>query len=185
MSCLFRALSAHTWNVDTEELRQKICDYLVRDPSISGAPASFWVWADKSRGNEDYTETIAKRYLDRYVNEMRRSSTWGGAIEIISFCQMYRARICVYDIRRRNGNNAVYFQPGRDAVREGDTVESWPMYAIQWSGGHYEPVNAGKTISPPPPSTTTTTMTGSTETAATDASASTSATAPTPKATAT
>lgn len=149
MSCLFRALSAHISGVSTDGLRQKICDHLAGDPSISGVPVSFWVWADKSRANEDYTAYVGRRHLQQYVNEMRRSNTWGGAIEIISFCHLFRARIRVYDIRRRRGHDiskAIHFEPKSADISSDEDVTNWPMYAIEWSGGHYEPVSPGSSV---------------------------------------
>jgi hypothetical protein len=67
---------------------------------------------------------------EEYVSNMRNSSTWGGAIEIKAFCELYRIAV---EVRVRSTQKTIFFQPSRLA-----TVPS--RIRIEWQGCHYEPI---------------------------------------------
>lgn len=100
MSCLFRSLGYHV-NADPNTTRQRICDYMEKDPLVSGEPISYWIWAQKAPNKAaDYQDTdVHTNYLKPYINSMRKPSEWGSAIEIAAFCHMYDARVIVQNIR--------------------------------------------------------------------------------------
>jgi hypothetical protein len=84
---------------------------------------------------------------EHYISNMRKSSTWGGAIEIQCACNIWNARIVVRDIRNGNRNNG--------NINNNNKIEFLPLHAnaitsihsklikldfeLEWSGGHYEP----------------------------------------------
>lgn len=67
---------------------------------------------------------------------MRNNATWGGAIEIKTFCEMYQVNVMVLNIR----NN----ETDKDSPKEIKFIASSPStrwIGISWNGGHFEPVN--------------------------------------------
>lgn len=77
MSCLFRSLAKFV-NIETDDLRQKICDFLSENPEL----------IDSIRVN-DITP-------NNYVLNMRNNETWGGGIEIKAFCEIYNYQVNVH-----------------------------------------------------------------------------------------
>ena len=66
MSCLFNSMS-YFFKEDSQIIRNKICDYLQENkPIIDGLDTKFILSMENSN----------------YINNMRNSSSWGGAIEI-------------------------------------------------------------------------------------------------------
>jgi hypothetical protein len=66
--------------------------------------------------------------INRYINEMRKDSTWGGAPEIALVSQIFRIIIIVN-------------------YRDNDTFEfnncdgkPFKKLYLNWTGGHYEPI---------------------------------------------
>ena len=129
MSCLFNSLSFFL-NETSYIIRQKICDYLMRNGKIiEGLDTNF----------------ILNLEGNNYIQNMRNTSTWGGAIEIQCACNIWNARIVVRDIRNCNRNNR--------NINNNNKIEFLPLHAItsihstlikldfelEWSGGHYEP----------------------------------------------
>lgn len=126
MSCLFNSLSRalqhkNIYSISSSELRQESCNYLIHDfPIISGM--STHELLNITHGNHS-----------KYISEMRRNSTWGGAIEIQAVCNVFKVRIIVVNIRNGFGNGKeIEFLP----VHENYTN----TLKITWSGGHYEPM---------------------------------------------
>lgn len=115
MSCLFDTLSVHV-GLGSNELRQKICDYLEENPNL---------FEDIS--TEEYVKWVGEGYpnLKSYIMKMRNRSTWGGAIEIKAFCNMFNVNVNVNE--KRGKNNKIEF------VVDKDTNE----LTINWNGGHY------------------------------------------------
>jgi len=120
MSCLFNSLS-YFINNDSFTIRQTICDYLEENkPIIDGLN----------------TKEILQYENDNYIQNMRNTSTWGGAIEIQSACNIWNLRIFVLNNRdsgnRDSGNRAIEF------------IQVFGQYDrtiyLNWTGGHYEPV---------------------------------------------
>jgi hypothetical protein len=76
---------------------------------------------------------------EHYISNMRKSSTWGGAIEIQCACNIWNARIIVHDIRNCNINSNsknIEFLPLRSNM---DSMIPPLEFHLEWSGGHYEP----------------------------------------------
>lgn len=134
MSCLFNSMShfiKEDWG--PHGIRQRICDYLQNNlPIIDGMET------------RDVLQLEAPSY-EHYISNMRKSSTWGGAIEIQCACNIWNARIIVHDIRfGNNGNNGkkIEFLPLRaNANANIDSIIPLPLleFELEWSGGHYEP----------------------------------------------
>lgn len=84
MSCLFNSLSAFV-SVSPQKLRDEICDYIEANPTslLPGLDEKILLGTD----------------MNRYVAAMRQPGTWGGAIEIQAFCQLYDAEVHVTNLR--------------------------------------------------------------------------------------
>ena len=126
MSCLFNSLSRelqhkNIYSISPSELRQEACNYLHHDfPIISGM--STHELLNITHGN-----------YSKYISNMRRDNTWGGAIEIQAICNIFKVRVIVVNIRNR--------------FRNGKEIEFLPVHEnysntlkITWSGSHYEPM---------------------------------------------
>jgi hypothetical protein len=114
MSCLFNSLQ-HFVEESSGKIRGMICDYLAENrPIMEGLDTDFILSMDRPN----------------YIAQMRRTSTWGGAIEIQAACNIWNMSVHVYDIRRRRGGASVIkFIP---VVGEFDRVVK-----LNWNGGHY------------------------------------------------
>ena len=127
MSCLFNSMS-HFIKEDggPHTIRQRICDYLQNNlPILDGMET------------RDILQLEAPSY-EHYISNMRKSSTWGGAIEIQCACNIWNARIIVHDIRSHhsnNKNNKIEFLPLRAVHSTLIKLD----FELEWSGGHYEP----------------------------------------------
>lgn len=120
MSCLFRSLSAFLNQVGEDELRQIICNYLDRNPKLLDELSL------KDILHVDGME------MAQYVQMMRHPSTWGSALEIKSFCNIFQVAVIVH-IR----------QTGKDIVFQPSSMEHatcLKTVTIEWQGNHYEPV---------------------------------------------
>ena len=84
MSCLFDSLSRFLL-INSFQLRQNICNYLQNNPILfDGIKASDWIFWENNTN------------LYNYVNNMRYPYTWGGAIEIKCFCNIYTVQVNVH-----------------------------------------------------------------------------------------
>ena len=119
MSCLFNSLS-HFSNLDSTTIRNIICNYLETNGKIIEDLDTDLILA---------IDNISK---DNYINEMKKSSTWGGAIEIKAACNIWNVRIIVHNIRHPNNVKLIEFLPIN------------PQYThtinISWNGSHYEAI---------------------------------------------
>lgn len=123
MSCLFQSLSSFVSHQDYSKLRQDICDFLEQNPKILG---------DLDLKAIFETEQIS---LENYIKHMRNNATWGGAIEIRAFCEMYNVNVLVKNIR----NNTLDKNSPKDIeFLSSESVNKWVV--ISWNGGHFEPV---------------------------------------------
>lgn len=136
MSCLFYSLSFFIDNVDTHQLRQMIADYLETDPYI-----------DHDQGDDDphrhkFSQMISFvsdfDSLPNYVRHLRLQSTWGGAIEIKAFCDMFHV---IVEVIVQHTQKSIEFCPSSNTNKRPTT-----RFRLLWNGSHYEPVS-----SPPPP----------------------------------
>lgn len=118
MSCLFNSLS-YFIPEDSCKIRQLICDYLQENKPIID-------------GLETY-EVIKFENADtnKYISNMRLTSTWGGAIEIQCACNIWNLQINVSNYRDRE-NKIIEFIPLHKNNEK--TIN------IYWTGGHYEPI---------------------------------------------
>jgi hypothetical protein len=66
---------------------------------------------------------------DDYVRRMRNTSTWGGAIEIKAFCDLFGANV---EVRVRSTQESIHFQPSQSV--------STMNVRIEWQGHHFEPI---------------------------------------------
>ena len=118
MSCLFNSLN-YFINEGTQEVRNKICDYLQENkPIMDGLD----------------TQTILSfenPEPSKYIETMRLMSTWGGAIEIQAACNIWKLRVIVNN-HRVFGSPDIEFLPVNSAYDK--TIQ------VYWNGGHYEPI---------------------------------------------
>jgi len=123
MSCLFNSLSHFIApQTDPQAIRARICDYLqTNSPIIDGMTT------------HDVLQLDSGSSLDQYIGAMRSPSTWGGAIEIQAACNIWNARILVHDVRRMDHGQIIEFLPV-------SALTSDKTFALEWSGGHYEPI---------------------------------------------
>ena len=117
MSCLFDSLSSFIKGMQSQNLRNIICDYLATNPTIliEGVPASTIAGWDTGAS------------LKRYVEHMRKPNTWGGGIEIKCFSEIFKM-----DVNVQNGRKTIRFQPTEGKSRGEITV--------RYRGNHFTPV---------------------------------------------
>mmetsp|Transcript_25639 Transcript_25639/g.36154 ORF Transcript_25639/g.36154 Transcript_25639/m.36154 type:complete len:184 (+) Transcript_25639:3187-3738(+) len=83
MSCLFNSLSRFV-NEDAKLLRHSVCEYLATTQELApGVP----------------DDVLFEGSKQEYIARMRKEQTWGGAVEIQAFCQMYNAKVTVDNVR--------------------------------------------------------------------------------------
>lgn len=116
MSCLFDSLSKNIKNYSSNHLRQIICDYLIQNPIL----------IDDLRA-EQIIYYECNMTLQKYVDKMRLSRTWGGSIEIKSFCNIFNINVIVINIRDNN-----------ERIEFLSSNPDCSLYIeISWSGGHF------------------------------------------------
>jgi len=114
MSCLFDCLSKHVPGTSTN-IRTKICDYLKQNNKIIDGMS---------------THDILNLETSDYIMNMRKKSTWGGAIEIQCACNIWKIRVLVEDKRNKKKHNTIEFIPINNSYNK--TIH------LKWSGGHYK-----------------------------------------------
>jgi hypothetical protein len=115
MSCLFDSLSSFV-DIPSSTLRQVVVEFLRSNPClIDNVPF------------RDMMSWDAVPY-DRYLDHMTLPSTWGGAIEIQAFAQLFHARV---EVRVNNGAQVIEFFPQKTSVER--TV------SLMWTGNHFAP----------------------------------------------
>ena len=126
MSCLFNSLSSLIGE-PAQQIRLKICDYLETNPQLyEDLSASLAVKIEK------------KMELARYIQETRSPSTWGGAIEIRSFVNIWKRPVKVWAIREKRW---IEFPcEVVQIIQPGQLCQPNKECRISWSGGHYEPM---------------------------------------------
>jgi hypothetical protein len=116
MSCLFHSLS-RIIGEDNYQIRQKICNYLQTNPILYDISASLAIQIESGKNLTDYVST------------MRSRSTWGGAIEIRAFVELWKRPVRVLVLSTRKWIEFPY---------DGDCSNN--VCKISWNGGHYEPI---------------------------------------------
>jgi hypothetical protein len=121
MSCLFNSIGALTGE-DPGALRHHICDYIASNPQLI-----------EGVNSNDVVQWESGMSLESYVSEMRKTSTWGGAIEVKAYVDMTGIPVHVVDIRpSASTNNVIKLMPSGRLRRKKPLV-------LHWSGGHYSP----------------------------------------------
>jgi len=115
MSCLFNSLSYFLPNISSNELRQIICDYIKKNPTL----------IDGIETKDIIESSPNVRSLNAYVSNMSNTSTWGGGIEIKCFCDIFNAVVIVHF-----QGNKIEFIPNTQSSR---------MIELYYTGSHYEP----------------------------------------------
>lgn len=118
MSCLFQSLSFFMINNNPDQLRQEICDFLLSNPNL----------VDEITFEQ--ITLLDGMNKEQYVSEMRRSETWGGAIEIKAFCDMYDINVQVIMIGA-DENKSIIFESKNKPNR---------FLRLGYNGNHYEPL---------------------------------------------
>lgn len=126
MSCLFNSLSKFVSD-DSGIIRKKVCDYLETNPILF----------DDAKA-EDVINWESNMTLNNYVSRMRSTSTWGGAIEIRCFCNIYHLSVEVVNIRGGKNEKSIFFPKNYNEEVDKETQEN--IVKISWNGGHYEPL---------------------------------------------
>jgi hypothetical protein len=118
MSCLFTSLSTLIKIHDGEKLRSIICDYMQTDPIVMDNMKL----SDVVQTTDDEHKSLVS-----YVNHMRRESSWGGAIEIRIFCEIFGYTVIVV----KKDGTVIEFVPKKPS--HGGVI------SIYWNGNHYDP----------------------------------------------
>jgi hypothetical protein len=138
MSCLFRSLSHHVYNLGTEELRHLICNYLESDPIVMGEKFSSWLEILKETpSSASFSKLLLPNWkhrmiLKEYTDNMRKPSTWGGGIEINCFCELFETRVIIH-LLHSNNSKPIEFIPSNNQYQH--TIH------ISYNGNHYEPMH--------------------------------------------
>jgi len=111
MSCLFNSLSSFL-SKTALELRMDICNRLEKNPVILD--------------NLTVDKILENKTLNEYVHDMRNVETWGGALEIKLFCDIYHTQVNVYI----PSGNIIPFYPQKLPIA---------IINITWTGNHFTP----------------------------------------------
>lgn len=99
MSCLFDALASIV-GASGAVVRERICAELDNDPTL---------FPDSPLRVSDTHDAATPQAHAAYVHQMRNPATWGGAIEIKCFCDLYRAHVHVHMVH--HGHTILSFTP--------------------------------------------------------------------------
>lgn len=135
MSCLFNSLS-YFCNYDTNNVRKIICEYMRKDPFLSS-----------NMRVSKTIEYLENKSLEDYLQQMKMSSTWGGAPEIKAFVNLTKTPIFVRNIST-NKSNYIKFEYDLSKTEEKENnTKIMPVknlynkrIEINWNGYHYESV---------------------------------------------
>jgi hypothetical protein len=119
MSCLFYAIGRLTGH-DGHDVRRMICDELETNPQL---------YQDGTRAAEAVT-WLEHQPLAAYVETMRLSSTWGGALEIKVWSDLTSTPVNVHDLTC-HPRRVITFLPRQ---------QQHEPIALSWNGGHYEAI---------------------------------------------
>ena len=112
MSCLFDSLSKYIVK-NSSELRIQICDYIEQNPNMIDN-----IKVDKVI---QWEKNIS---LPLYVQNMRQNYTWGGAIEVKAFCNLYNIQV---NIHLYNDKQISFYPSGEINL----------IININWTGTHF------------------------------------------------
>jgi hypothetical protein len=120
MSCLFNSLAKTIQNTNGNELRKIITEYLKNNPIL---------YDDENTKLSDLIGGESE--LSKYINNMEKSSTWGGAIEIKAFCDIFNA---IVKVKVLSTNKWIEFIP------QNKNIINSPIFTISWNGNHFESI---------------------------------------------
>jgi hypothetical protein len=106
-----------------------VADYLSSDPSFWGDMkfSDVFEWFDEK-------DVHHCRHVDDYIHVMRNDSTWGGALEIQSICNMFNIGIRVHT----GGRIPIEFVPAA-AIKPLSPIEY--ILDITWNGCHFQAIS--------------------------------------------
>ena len=116
MSCLFKSLAPAVC-IDPEILRETIAAYLKTDPLL----------LDDIRAG-DVIKMSEGQNLQEYTAKMSQSTTWGGAIEIKAFCELFHMDVTVHVL-----------YTGKQFTVDSSKEPSHNVH-ISYTGNHFEPM---------------------------------------------
>ena len=122
MSCLFDTLATFIPGIDSSTLRHMICQYLKRDPVIFDD-----MRVSSIMPIEDIQNKSLIRTLEEYVDWMSQITTWGGAVEIKCYCDIFLESVCV-----EHANKTIEFYPRKSHEVTGI------VRCIKYNGRHYD-----------------------------------------------
>ena len=99
--------------VDGNIMRSIICDYLEKDPIIFD--------------DMNVSKIIDPEQINGYVENMRNENTYGGALEIKSFCKIFNLNVLIKSLPN---NRDIEFLENKDHCYIG----------LYWTGDHFEPI---------------------------------------------
>lgn len=117
MSCLFQSLGYFLTDTNPDRLREEICNYLSSNPNLVD-----------NLSLEELT-SIEGINANDYISGMRKRSTWGGAIEIKAFCDIFNINVEVTVLK--DGKKIMFLSSKQPALG---------VVKISWTGNHFEPV---------------------------------------------
>jgi maleate cis-trans isomerase len=104
-------------NISGIDIRNQICDYLEQNGKIIEGVS---------------TQEVLSMENNDYIQEMRKTTTMGGAIEIQAACNVWNLKIIVKNDRDENGRIIEFIPLNGIDIKK--TIQ------LQWTGGHYEPI---------------------------------------------
>ena len=114
MSCLFDSLSKSV-NMNSNDLRKVICQYLATNPNILDDIST-----------EQVLNITENSSLSQYIERMSNTMTWGGAIEIKAFCNLFRKRVLILVLYTRKMFEMLPNGPPENTI------------VVAYTGNHFE-----------------------------------------------
>lgn len=128
MSCLFRSLSHSISNTNEGQLRSILVDFLEKNPIL--------ILPDKKASEIVFAEFPNLKF-ENYLERMKKSNTWGGAVEIKAFCELFSIQVKVLVLET---GQTITFYPNKWETTN-CTVNDFHSITISWNGYHYEPIS--------------------------------------------
>lgn len=139
MSCLFDSLASEIADMDGLRLRQLICDYLSTNPVIFEDDSVRLGEVLTDYDIPDNVQVVSRTGLASYVQHMRCPSTWGGALEIRCFCDIFGAQVHVFLLHQKRSAPIVFYP--RNIITR-DSTGAPLVFHLSYNGVHYEPAHA-------------------------------------------
>ena len=114
MSCLFQSLSKGIPNTTSEQLRRESVRYLEDNGPLF----------DDDLGSRDIIGSFDD--FKKYVREMKKPSTWGGAIEIRAIVELHVVNVCIH---LKHSDHRIMIKPLTE--KSSDTIH------VSYNGSHY------------------------------------------------